>query len=184
MNNPNICVLGVTCSGKSTYCQELRDGYVRDNKPLPVLLQMGRFFRNTIGPGFFAELENPAAPDATECWVRNMVYNAQTFAFNYDRDLIIDGFPRTPEQFDWLMLSSLVSSKNQPVKIVSVSVSKDTIEHNINTRKTQNPEQVDLDLLVARVKKDAAMMSRVHNAITEAALKNQYPNLTFEEVQL
>lgn len=180
--NKNIFVLGVTCSGKSTYCEKLRNEYVESGKTEPVLLQMGRFFRDTIGSDFFVELDNPAAPDATECWVRNMVWNAQTFAYNYARDVIVDGFPRTPEQFDWLMLSSLVSSKDSPVEIVYVTVPEGTIADRINKRRSMFPKAADL--LAARVKKDAAMMSRVYSAITEAVSKEQYPNLEFKEIEL
>jgi len=178
----NICVLGVTCSGKSTYCEKLKDDYADRDRPRPILLRMGRFFRDTIGPDFFAELDSPAAPDATEMWVRNMVWNAQTFAYNYKRDIIIDGFPRTKEQFEWFMLSSLVGSKNSPVEIVYLSVAEGVLESRINRRRVDCVSSASMRLLDARVKKDAALMMQVHDAIQKS--KYKYPNLIFKELEL
>lgn len=180
--NKNIFVIGVTCSGKSTYCEGLRQSYTERGEKEPVLLQMGRFFRETIGSDFFVELDNPAAPDATECWVRNMVWNAQTFAYNYGRDVVVDGFPRTPAQFDWLMLSSLISSKNGPVEIVYITVPEGMIADRVNKRRRLLPKAANL--LEIRVKKDAAMMAGVYSAITEAVSKGHYPNLIFKELEL
>lgn len=178
-----ICVLGVTCTGKSRYCEDLRDSYrgeSDDDRPLPLLLQMGRFFRNTIGPDFFVELDSPAAPHATECWVRNMVYNAQTFAFNYGRDLIIDGFPRTSEQFDWLMLSSLAADKQFPVEIVHLTVAEGVFQSRMGARAAKEPKQAAL--LEVRAKKDVALLTRVHNSIKEAISNHSHPHLTLKEI--
>jgi adenylate kinase family enzyme len=113
-----------------------------------------------------------------------MVYNAQTFAFNYGRDLIIDGFPRTPEQFDWLMLSSLVSNKNNPVEIVYLTVADGVLEDRIRQRREAEEDRYGVALLNERVKKDAAVMSSVYSDIKLAVSENNYSNLTLKEIEL
>ena len=74
-----ICILGVAGVGKSTYCKELLKERV--DGPRPILLQMGKFFRETLGPEFFRDLDNPGAPEQTNHWVKRMVHNAVTLGY-------------------------------------------------------------------------------------------------------
>ena len=95
-----IGVCGLGCVGKTHYCNKLLDDYRREEKPRPVVLSLGAFFRTTLGPCFFMNLDNPGAPAATEHWVRNMVWFAIETARTNECDCILDGFPRTKLQLD------------------------------------------------------------------------------------
>lgn len=172
-----ICVVGVGCVGKSTYCKNL----VKGSKPRPVLLQAGRFFREAIGPTFFAELDNPAAPAQTESWVRNMVWHAIEFAHWHGRDVIIDAFPRTPDQFHWLMLSSPVSAHPLPVEIHTLFTSEGVLDQRLAARRVESSEE-DLVLFEARVLKDAALMHGLTSAIEAAVGEHKYPELDVKVV--
>jgi len=176
-----ICVCGVGCSGKSTYCDKLGAKILEESGIRPVILQPGIFFRSTLGPDFFEVLDNPTAPVVTENWVRNMVWQATNLAYNYKRDLIIDGFPRTLEQFYWLMDSSFVSSYRLPVEMHFLWVSEGVLADRIMARKMAEPEQVEL--IDKRMTKDASLLSRLHTAVTRDDVSADYFNLIIKEIE-
>ena len=187
-----ICILGVGCVGKSTYCKKLLDDYKLDGKPRPILLQLGEFFRTVYGPDFFKTLDNPAAPEVTEHWVRSNVNFAIQTCYNLshpcgfkimaDRDIILDAVPRTPAQFHWLMLSSTVSARNIPVEMRFLYVAEKVLEERQAERRTLNPKETGL--LDARVEKDLALHKNVVSAVANAILGETYPRLTTVEVYL
>jgi len=183
-----ISVLGVGCTGKSTYCRKLLDNYEKDGKPRPLLLQLGAFFRTLYGPDFFKTLDNPAAPEVTEHWVRNNVSMAiqscydlshQGFGVNNDRDLILDAVPRTKEQFHWLMLSSPASRHNIPVEMRFLYVADEVLEKRLAERVKLNPEEKDL--IFVRANKDLALHKGVVDEVAKAIREETYPGLTTKE---
>lgn len=167
-----ICVCGVGCSGKSYHCRKLLTEYELDRKPRPILLQQGEFFRVAFGPDFFKELDNPTAPTVVEHWVRNMVYFAINIGHELDRDVILDGFPRTPNQFDWLMLSSPVSNRHPKVEIRFIWPAESVLESRIEERRIKNPEEADL--IGVRLVKDASLLSNLHSVVDKAITQNTY----------
>lgn len=184
-----ICVLGVGCAGKSTYCKKLLDDYEAVNKPRPLLLQLGTFFRTVYGPEFFKTLDNPTAPVVIEHWVRNnvsMVINMcydlshRDFGVNNDRDLILDAFPRTKDQFHWLMLSSPAGVKNIPVEMCFLYVADEVLKHRIAERKKLNIEEADM--IDARAAKDLALHGGVVSEVNKAMLGETYSTLTTVEI--
>jgi len=184
-----ICVLGVGCVGKSTYCRKLLDDYKAKCKPRPLLLQLGSFFRTVYGSEFFKTLDNPAAPEVTEHWVRNNVSMAiqscydlshRGFGVNADRDLILDAVPRTKDQFHWLMLSSPAANNNIPVEIYFLYVADEVLEKRFAERLALKPDEADLTK--ARMEKDLALHKSVVSEIMEAIRNETYPKLTMKEV--
>lgn len=184
-----ICMLGVGCVGKSTYCQKLLDDYEQEGKTRPLLLQLGAFFRTLYGPEFFKTLDNPAAPTVTEHWVRNNVSMAirtcydlshQGFGVNTDRDLIIDGVPRTKDQFHWLMLSSPAGIKHIPIEMRFLYAADEVVEERLRERMRLNPEEVNL--IAIRATKDLALHKSVVEEVAKAIYEETYPNLTTKEV--
>jgi len=116
-----ICLCAVSCAGKTTYTNSIVG---EDNKydqefgfdgDIPMVLRLGKIFREVLGDEFFKDLPRPFAPELTENLARNMVYNFTKIAYECGRTLIIDGFPRTSEQMSWLVLSSYASTV--PVEI-------------------------------------------------------------------
>lgn len=185
-----ICVCGVGCVGKSTYCDQLLERYQVERKLRPILLRPGKFFREVFGPDFFVKLDNPGAPAATEHWVRNLAYQAIQAGYDYDRDIILDGFPRTDRQFDWLMLSSLVATKRLGVEIRFLWTTEGALNMRIAKKREDEPDAADL--LDVRVLKDAALLSSLHQAV-HAVLPpvnksvisgGSYPNLKVADINV
>ncbi len=154
-----ISLCGVTCVGKTTYAEKLVTEYVDSKRP--VCLNIGLFFRNTLGPRFFEELDNPTAPTVTEHWVRNMVHNAIELSYNSQRDVILDGFPRTKDQFYWLIHSSFASSRTISVELKFCFVDEDIMRERMESRIRQNPEEEVL--LLRRNQKDVALLKDVYS---------------------
>ena len=184
-----ISVLGVGCVGKSTYCQKLLDDCEMEGKPRPLLLQLGAFFRTVYGPEFFKTIDNPAAPEVTEHWVRNNVSMAiqscydlchQGFGVNADRDLILDAVPRTTDQFHWLMLSSPASDKHIPVEIHFLYVADEVLEKRFSERLALKPAEAGLTK--ARMEKDLALHRGVVDEVAKAIREETYPSLTSREI--
>jgi adenylate kinase family enzyme len=184
-----ICVLGVGCVGKSTYCRKLLDDYKAAGKQRPLLLQLGTFFRTLYGPDFFKTLDNPTAPEVTEHWVRNNVSMAiqtcyelshQGFDIQSDRDLVIDAVPRTKDQFNWLMLSSPAGVKDIPVEIHFLYIADEVLERRIDERNKLHPDEVALTN--ARMKKDLALHKGVVEEVIKAINEKKYPLLTMKEI--
>ena len=177
-----IGVCGVGCVGKSTYCQELLKIYKSENKPRPILLSLGTFFRNTIGPNFFVELDNPAAPQVTENWVRSMVHFSITTAYTYKRDVIFDGFPRTVLQLEWLMNSSHASKFDLPVTLRFLQTSEEEHEARINLRLANCCSISDLEdeksLVEIRMLKDAALYGSLLKGSQKMAAETELLSIT------
>lgn len=169
-----MCILGVGCAGKSTYCDSLLEQYNINRQPRPILLQPGKFFRRTFGPDFFKNLDSPGAPAATESWVRNMVHHAITAGKDYGRDVILDGFPRTPGQFHWLMNSSVVATTSIPVKMFLLQIAEGALDTRISKRKEEYPDEVGLT--DERIRKDAGLYANMQVEINCG--RSSYPNLT------
>lgn len=103
-------VLGVSCVGKGHFIENAIKECDVENRP--VVLQHGKFFRNTLGPEFFLSQPNPQAPEITEPLVRNMVHECARIAHLSKKNLIVDGFPRTKEQVQWVINSSKLRDWN------------------------------------------------------------------------
>ena len=174
-----ICVLGVTCSGKTTYIKNLLETEYKDKKR-PVTLHHGKFFRETLGPETFSGLSEPDAPEMTERWVRNMITHASEIAYFNDRDLIIDGFPRTVVQVDWLLLSSMVSIRSLPVEFRFIWPDEEILKERINKRIESDPD--GLALLSRRIEIDATMVCKVFDFIKDQYSK-KYEKLTIMEIE-
>ena len=180
-----MCIIGVGCTGKSTYCKKLLDDYSKSKKPRPLLLQLGVFFRTVFGPDFFKTLDNPSVPAITENWVRSNVDMCITTAYQLNagkplvehRDVIIDGVPRNPGQVYWLLLSSAINRHHIPLEIKALYAAEETIEIRIAARKELNPNEAEL--IDERQRKDVAMHQSVLKALGEGELKGVF---TFEEI--
>ena len=178
-----ICVLGVGCVGKSTYCRKLLKNYAINGRPRPVLLQLGAFFRATLGPDFFTKFNNPSAPAETEPWVRNCVHNAMSIAWNssiknkVDVDVILDGFPRTKEQLQWLMLSSHVSKKDVEVEVHILYADEVELEIRQRKRISENPDESKL--MAERIKSDYSLFTTMNEELNFCC--SNYPRFSIKE---
>lgn len=170
-----ICVCGTTCVGKGHYCEQLIEDYRARCMPRPVLLQQGKFFRNTLGPEFFEKLDEPDAPAVTEHWVRSLITFSVTIAVNNQRDVILDGFPRTPLQFDWLMLSSEAATLNLSIDMRFLWAAEGAIEDRVQKRLREDPSEEKL--LVARLKRDATQLAAVYSVVKNAEKQHVYDHL-------
>lgn len=99
-----IAVTGASCAGKTTYCRKL----VAETKPRPIFVPVGGWMRDAFSVEFFVEIgrkspELSAAPPACDPWIRSILHHALVVASALQRDLVIDGYPRTAGQVDWLL---------------------------------------------------------------------------------
>ena len=178
-----ICVLGVGCVGKSIYCRKLLKNYVSAGRPRPVLLQLGAFFRATLGPDFFTKLDCPTAPVEIEPWVKNCVHNAMSLAWNnsvknkVDTDMILDGFPRTKEQLQWLMLSSWVSKHSIDVEVHILYTDEVELEIRQRKRISENPDESKL--MAERIKSDYSLFTTMNEELNFCC--SNYPRFSIKE---
>lgn len=180
-----ICVIGVGCTGKSTYCKKLLDDYAKAGKARPLLLQLGPFFRVVFGPDFFKTLDNPAAPAVTEHWVRNNVDKIIEMAYQLNsgkpemecRDVILDAVPRNVGQLHWLVLSSAIASHSIPLEIKTMYVAEEVLETRMRARRELDP--AGAGLTDERAKKDLALHKEVLRAMADARINQKF---SFEEV--
>lgn len=158
------CIMGVTGVGKTTYTKKLMEKIVHEEgKSRPVTLCIGKFLRETLGSDFFENLDEPGAPLETEHWVRNNIHNAIELARKCNRDLILDGFPRSKDQVDWLLLSSTVATKNIPVDFIFLFCDESVLVERRQCRVANNV--AERNLMDVRSRKDAAMVSSVYGYI-------------------
>ena len=174
-----IGIIGPTCVGKSHYIRGLLRQAEGANANRPVVLSIGDFFRKALGPTFFSDLDNPAAPAETENWVRSMVHHSIMMAYFYGKVLITDCFPRTPLQLDWLMLSSGVSTYTFEVELIFLRfASKEQQERRIRERKEANKDG-ESKLLDIRLAKDIALIDGLYTAAI--AMEKENDKLTVTE---
>jgi len=83
-----VWVIGKTGAGKTTLIKDL--GY----KPIFI----GKACREKFGAAFMANTDNPTAPTETDSFVDNLIY--ETVKSTGDETIIVDGYPRKPEQVD------------------------------------------------------------------------------------
>lgn len=136
-------ILGPVCSGKSTY---IRRNFSPEKD---VIVRVGNFLRESIGLGAMRSDPSPNVCNVTETWVRLHVRGALATANALNRDIVFDGYPRSPAQVDFLkevLESSLVLGD---VKIVlhQISIGRDVLEDRIRNRSGRNPDEVQFDLL-------------------------------------
>jgi len=176
-----IGVCGLGCVGKTHYCRQLLRDYKEKKWPRPIVLSLGKFFRETLGPNFFVHLDSPAAPAVTEHWVHNMVYFSIDMAYTHGCDVILDGFPRTALQLEWLLLSSSASKYNLPITLRFLSTfSKEEYSHRVDLRcKESNLDETEL--LGKRLSKDAALLSGLLTAAKRTVGNKNY--LEIEEIE-
>jgi len=105
-----ISVIGTTGCGKTHQCAELVEELtsVAENKPpsegnLPMVLSLGKIFRGMFGDDFFTTQSNPSTSEATELLARALIHYSVQISSRYNKDLIIDGFPRSVSQLEYLM---------------------------------------------------------------------------------
>lgn len=178
-----IGVCGLGCIGKTYYCKNLLQTYEDDGKPRPVMLSLGAFFRETLGPAFFVHLDNPAAPAMTEHWVRNMVYFSIEMACHHKCDVIFDGFPRTDLQLEWLLLSSPASKRDLPVSLRLLYLKGQcAYDRRVRLRLLESKSESETSLIKERLLKDAALLSGLITKAKEMAAENKY-YLDVEEVE-
>lgn len=179
-----ICVNGVTCSGKSTHCVALADELEKLDIPegsafkgRPFVLSPGMIFRRFFGPGFFETLADPIAPQATEAWVRSLVSKAVEQAYLYKRSLILDGFPRTKEQVQWLLNSCIATTHpyNAEFHFQFLFPNEDQINERI-TMRSANPGE-DLGLLKKRLATDVHKVIAVQQEINRYKATGNYNNI-------
>ena len=175
-------ICGVGCVGKTTYANKLLSEYKNKNLPRPVVLRVGKFLRETLGSDFFTKLTVPGAPEETANWVKSLVYNAILMGYQYSRDVILDGFPRTKEQFEWLMYSSIVSTKTIEVEIDFLWTADGIIEERIAKRTKENPDEKDL--IIARIHSDAAMLSTLWSTAKDIVDNESFKNLKINEINV
>jgi len=96
-----ISVIGTTGVGKTTYCEKLIGSYPKDNPPM--LVRMGKIFRGIFGEVFFVDQNNPATSEATESLARSLVYYLIQIGLRHDKDMVLDGFPRSLLQLKYLL---------------------------------------------------------------------------------
>lgn len=177
-----ICVCGVGCSGKSYHVDEILKEYKEQEKPRPLVLKLGEFFRIVFGVDFFVHLDNPSAPAETEHWVRNLVSIIIDNGVSYSRDVILDGFPRTTLQFEWLIYSSPASKFQPDIEVVFILPPEGILDDRIKERIIFDPD--GYELIEARIIKDGALLHGVYTSVESAITHEKYTNLNLKRIEV
>lgn len=134
-----FCTIGSIASGKSTFVDQhfaaLPEQYV--------LIRPGRILREAVGLRAMAEDPNPNACHLTERFVQAIIREGLTMALKLNRDLVLDGAPRSRPQATFLFrtLSPLLSSgRIEAVESFVFIPSKTEIERRLGGRSEQEAQ--------------------------------------------
>jgi len=92
-----VWVIGRLAAGKTSHIR----GIIETDPDKLMAVFPGQACREHFGAQTMAECENPTAPEMTESFVRNLICDAVD-RIEPGMTLFVDGFPRTPNQVEWL----------------------------------------------------------------------------------
>jgi len=105
-----------------------------------MLVRMGKIFRGIFKEAFFINQNNPATSEATELLARSFVYHLIQVGLCYNKDIILDGFPRSLSQLTYLLdTMRMCDVKNLDIKFLYTDEGeqwkrlKDREENNFNS---------------------------------------------------
>lgn len=185
-----VCLVAVACTGKTTYMDGiagLNDKYPTEEwleGKRPATLALGQVFRNTLGSGFFKDIERPYAPDITSSMVKQIVHEFIHISYETVRDIIIDGFPRTTQQLEWLLNSSYANMRPVDIEIRFLY----TNEEDLTLRREERlagcqsiPERIALE---QRFDCDKESFIKIYEQTKKIIATNKRNNFTMREIEV
>ena len=186
-----ICVCAVSCAGKSTYVNAISGkGCEYDTEEFtggrePIVLSLGIIFREALGDGFFADRQRPHAPDITNNVVKSMVFEFTKMAYESERDIIVDGFPRTDLQVQWLLLSSFASMRAIDIEVRFLYPDECELVNRRRQRLNLCDGENSRKALEQRFVSDRAMFIQVFNEVLKSVKSGKFDGkLTMKEIDI
>jgi len=185
-----ICLVGVACTGKTTYMNGiagLNDKYETEKwygGKRPATLSVGDIFRDTLGSEFFKDLPRPYAPDITANMVKQLVHEFVHISYETGIGVIVDGFPRTKEQLEWLMNSSYVSMRPVDVEIRFLYANEDDLIHRRAERIAKCETEEAAAALRQRFECDKESFIKVYERTTKMIKSDQHNGFTMREIEV
>lgn len=178
-----ICVLGVGCVGKSTYCKSLCNE-IGNGEPKSILLQPGKVLREALGESFFLQFAESGSPEATDRWVKSLFTDAVILGMEYKMHLVVDGFPRNERQIIWMLTSSMAQNYNVKFDFRFLHCNADVLHERIESRiKTHSNPEVEKQLIQRRNQYEVQHVIALQKCVRDAQSRFK-SNITISNIEV